>query len=117
MKNEKAKKGKHVAGFVDAHGRILQWRMNDLESCAERHLFEDLPRTEGRLVVVRARKYIDGVRMMPSQPCGKCVDVLREFSPPSVKRVVWSSIDGHFESCRPCDLPDNEYRARNAPRV
>lgn len=117
MKKDKPKAHRHVAGFVDLQGRVIQWRANDSTCCAERLLYESLPHRDGRIVVVRARMYAtNAIGIKSSQPCGKCVDVMLQ-SPKSVKRVIWSSKDGFFESCKPCNLPHNDYRARNAPRA
>lgn len=117
MKKDDHRVHRHVAGFVDLQGRVVEWRANDSFCCAERRLYDLIPNIEGRIVVVRARMYVtDAVGIKSSQPCGKCVDVMLN-SPARVKRVVWSSTDGLFESCKPCDLPHNEYRARNGPRV
>ena len=117
MKKDNPKLHRHVAGFVDTRGRIVEWRVNDSTCCAERRLYDSLPSIEGRVVVIRARMYVTNtVGVKPSQPCGKCVDVMLN-SPESVKRVIWSCTDGDFQSCKPCDLPHNQYRARNAPRA
>lgn len=63
------------------------------------------------MVVIRVKVTTKAVSVMPSQPCGKCVEAISE-SGSKIHRVVWSCASG-CEACPPCEVPPNQYRAKN----